>query len=135
MSENEVEVTRAAAVEVVAQEMVTPTFEVVNGQPVLVEQIAVGIPGMRGPTGPTGPAGGPAGSQGMQGPTGPTGPTGNTGLAGSPGPAGPTGPVGITLVIHGTAGGTPRPAGASVVYWVGAATPVNAQPYDLWKDS
>lgn len=131
----EFDVTQAAAAEVEVQHAVPTEFDVVNGQPVLVEAIATGIPGIQGPTGPTGPAGGPAGGPGDPGPTGPTGPTGGTGLAGSPGPAGPAGPAGITIVTHGSNNAAVRPVGAVLVYWVGAATPVNAQPYDLWKDT
>jgi hypothetical protein len=41
----------------------------------------------------------------------------------------------FVIVNHGTVGSTARPAGASLVYWVGTATPVNALPYDFWKDT
>ena len=56
-------------------------------------------------------------------------------VAATSGATGPTGPSGITVVEHGAVGSTARPAGATVVYWVGAATPANALPYDFWKDT
>lgn len=38
---------------------------------------------------------------------------------------------GIPVVHHGSNAAEPRPSGA-VVYWIGAAEPENAEPYDLW---
>lgn len=49
------------------------------------------------------------------------------------GPPGPPGPVGIVVVQHGSDSSTARPT-APIVYWVGTATPVNAEPYDFWKN-
>lgn len=43
-------------------------------------------------------------------------------------------PVSLIVVQHGDDGTVPRPA-AAVVYWIGAATPANALPYDLWYDA
>jgi len=39
----------------------------------------------------------------------------------------------IVVVSHGTDPAVARPA-ATVVYWVGSATPANALPYDFWRD-
>lgn len=38
----------------------------------------------------------------------------------------------IVKVNHGSNGSTARPAGAYLVYWIGTATPTNAQADDLW---
>lgn len=48
------------------------------------------------------------------------------------GAKGDTGLAGIAVVSHGTDGTAARPTGAAVVYWVGTATPANAENYDLW---
>jgi hypothetical protein len=37
----------------------------------------------------------------------------------------------FAVVIHQDDPAVPRPI-ADLVYWVGAATPANAQPYDFW---
>jgi hypothetical protein len=71
-------------------------------------------------TGPTGPSG----AAGAAGAVGPTGPAGTAGTAGAPG---------ITVVHHGTNAAVARPAGATVVYWLGTATPTNAVAWDLWE--
>jgi hypothetical protein len=42
---------------------------------------------------------------------------------------------GMVVVSHGSTAGTARPAGAAVVYWIGSATPANAQNQDLWYDT
>lgn len=92
--------------------------------------ISEAVPGFSPPptapsTGQMWPRGGLIGAAGATGPTGPAG----------SGPTGPTGPNGLTVVSHGTNGATARPAGAVTVYWVGTATPANALPNDLWKDT
>lgn len=38
---------------------------------------------------------------------------------------------GLSVVIHGDDPDVPRPP-AVVAYWIGAATPANAEVYDLW---
>ena len=38
---------------------------------------------------------------------------------------------GIPVAFHGSNGSYARPAGA-LVFWVGAAQPANAEPFDLW---
>jgi hypothetical protein len=50
---------------------------------------------------------------------------------GPEGPRGPVGPAGIVIVEHGTNANMARPD-SPVVYWVGSAAPLNAEPYDLW---
>lgn len=60
---------------------------------------------------------------------------GADGTVGVDGTDGTDGVAGITIVNHGAVGGTARPAGAIVAYWIGAATPTNAIDSDLWKYS
>jgi hypothetical protein len=43
-----------------------------------------------------------------------------------------SGVTGIAVVRHGGNPSLARPA-SPVVYWVGTATPLNAQPYDFWE--
>lgn len=38
----------------------------------------------------------------------------------------------ILVVVSGTDANFERPEGASVVYWIGSAEPVNAEAYDMW---
>ena len=38
----------------------------------------------------------------------------------------------MQIVNHGTNGSTARPVGALAVYWIGTATPANAQDNDIW---
>lgn len=55
------------------------------------------------------------------------------GEAGEAGAAGATGPAGIEVVEHGADPNVARPA-FPLVYWVGTATPNNAETYDFWLD-
>lgn len=43
-----------------------------------------------------------------------------------------SGVTGIAIVHHGTNASVVRPS-SPVVYWLGTATPTNAQPYDFWE--
>lgn len=43
-----------------------------------------------------------------------------------------SGVTGIAVVRHGTSTSLPRPD-SPLVFWVGTATPANAEPYDLWE--
>jgi hypothetical protein len=64
----------------------------------------------------------------IPGPPGPQGPASTV-----PGPQGEIGPAGKALepVHHGTDPNVARPD-HPVVYWIGTANPVNAQPTDFW---
>lgn len=42
------------------------------------------------------------------------------------------GPAGIVTVEHGTNGATLRPDTEGIVYWIGTARPLEAQPFDWW---
>lgn len=58
------------------------------------------------------------------------------GFPGAIGPKGDKGDIGLSgveVVNHGTDPNVARP-NYPVVYWVGTATPVNALPYDWYKD-
>lgn len=44
---------------------------------------------------------------------------------------GQSGGFGFAVVTHGDDPDIPRPI-ADLVYWIGAATPANAEVYDLW---
>jgi hypothetical protein len=70
------------------------------------------------------------GVRGASGVQGVPGPQGVPGGQGEPGETGPEGPAGIQLVHHGTDGSTARPS-VPVVYWIGTATPSNAQLWDF----
>jgi len=50
---------------------------------------------------------------------------------GAPGAAGPAGPAGVTRVFHGNIGSTARPD-VPLAYWIGLATPDNAEDWDWW---
>lgn len=51
---------------------------------------------------------------------------------GTPIVKGAKGDPAITTVEHGTNGAIARPDTVGVVYWIGTAQPVNAEPFDWW---
>lgn len=118
-----------------------------------------GPPGLTGPVGPTGAQGNP-GATGPAGPAGPQGVAGSVWHNGTGAPAGGLGVIGDYYVEtddaghyyvktgaatwtalgyfgtpdvhHGTDPNVARPVGATTVYWIGTADPVNKLGWDFW---
>lgn len=73
--------------------------------------------------------------RGERGLTGLTGPQGIPGVTGQRGEPGPMPASAVYVVKHGTLATAARPAGATLVMWIGIAEPLNATEDDEWRNT
>jgi hypothetical protein len=132
---------RAQQVQVdIARNVVVAASVASDGTLTLTRQDATSVVATGSAKGPPGPVSALASAVSVS--TGAPGTAATAVVTGQPGsqalaltlPRGDTGAPGLAIVTHGTDVNAARPD-SPVVYWVGAARPVNALPTDLWKNA